>query len=295
MKVSGFTFIKDAVKYAFPVVESIESILPICDEFIVNVGISDDGTIRLIKTINDPKIEIIESRWDPSLRAGGRILAQQTNIALARCRGDWCFYLQADEVVHERDLPQIRRKMEESLDDTEVEGLLFNYYHFYRSYSAYLAHYHWYRQEVRIIRRGRRIQSWGDAQGFRREGKKLRVRHSEAHVYHYGWVRPPEIMQEKNKHQDSLYHNDDWVKRKYQNLKDKYDYLDQIDPKLLKEFTGSHPRVVQNRVRSQHWKFDLDKIKHKVTLRDLRYRIGGIIARLTGLRIGEYKNFIFLK
>lgn len=276
-------------------VESIESILPICDEFIVNVGISDDGTLRLIKSINDPKIEIIESRWDPNLRAGGRILAQQTNIALARCRGDWCFYIQADEVVHERDLSQIRRKVEESLDDAEVEGLLFNYYHFYGSYFTYLDHYHWYRQEVRVIRRGRGIQSWGDAQGFRREGKKLRVRHSEAHVYHYGWVRPPEIMQGKNKYQDSLYHSDDWVKRRYQNSKDEYDYLDQIDPKLLKEFTGFHPRVMQNRVRSQHWKFDLDKIKHKVTLRDLRYRIGGIIARLAGLRIGEYKNFILLK
>lgn len=295
MKVSGFTFVKDAVKYDFPVVESIKSVLPVCDEFIINVGISDDGTLELIKAVNDPKIKVIESWWDPDLRLGGKILAQQTDIALARCRGDWCFYLQADEVVHERDLPQIRKKMEESLDDAKVEGLLFNYYHFYGSYFAYLAHYHWYRQEVRIIRPGRGIQSWGDAQGFRREGKKLRVRHSGAYVYHYGWVKPPEIMQRKSRYKASLYHSDDWVKKKYQESKDEYDYLSKIHPKFLKEFTDSHPTVMQDRVRSQDWKFDLSDSRHKLTWRDLRYRIGGAIARLTGFRIGEYKNFILLK
>ena len=48
MKVSGFSFIKNALIYDFPIVEAIKSILPICDEFVVAVGESDDDTLELI-------------------------------------------------------------------------------------------------------------------------------------------------------------------------------------------------------------------------------------------------------
>jgi hypothetical protein len=44
MKVAGFTFIRNAVKNDYPVVEAITSILSICDEFVVALGNSDDGT-----------------------------------------------------------------------------------------------------------------------------------------------------------------------------------------------------------------------------------------------------------
>ena len=70
MKVSGFTFVRNAVKYDYPVVESIRSILPAVDEFIVNVGRCDDGTLELIRSIRDPKIKIVESVWDETLREG---------------------------------------------------------------------------------------------------------------------------------------------------------------------------------------------------------------------------------
>ena len=68
MKVSGFTFVRNAVKYDYPVVESIRSILPVVDEFIVNIGRCEDGTLELIRSIGDPKIEIVESVWDATLR-----------------------------------------------------------------------------------------------------------------------------------------------------------------------------------------------------------------------------------
>ena len=105
MKVSGFTFCRNAVKYDYPVVESITSALPLCDEFVVNVGRCDDGTLELIQSIHDPRIKIVESVWDESLRKDGLIYSHQTNIALSHCKGDWAFYIQADEVVHEDDLP----------------------------------------------------------------------------------------------------------------------------------------------------------------------------------------------
>src|SRR3990172_8381172 len=115
MKVSGFTFCRNMIKYDFPIVESIRSILPIVDEFIVNVGKSEDHTLELIQSIGDSKIKIIESVWDESLRKDGLILSQQTNIALKQCTGDWAFYLQADEVVHEDDLSGLARLMEVAL------------------------------------------------------------------------------------------------------------------------------------------------------------------------------------
>src|SRR5881628_445587 len=125
MKVSGFTFCRNAVRYDYPVVESIRSILPIVDEFIVNVGQCEDGTLELIRSIGEPKIRIVESVWDETLRKDGLIYAQQTNIALASCTGDWAFYLQADEVIHEDDLPNILQAMRDNLGKTEVLGLLF--------------------------------------------------------------------------------------------------------------------------------------------------------------------------
>lgn len=49
MKVCGFTFIRNAEKYDFPIVEAITSILPICDKFVVAVGESEDNTRAIIK------------------------------------------------------------------------------------------------------------------------------------------------------------------------------------------------------------------------------------------------------
>ena len=135
MQVSGFSFVRNGIKLGYPIVEAISSILPICDEFIIAVGKSEDDTLDRIKAIGDSKIRIIETEWDKKLFVRGQINSFQTNIALKECKGDWCFYVQADEVVHEKFLPIIKSKMEESKDDNEVEGLLFNYLHFWGSYD----------------------------------------------------------------------------------------------------------------------------------------------------------------
>ena len=83
MKVAGFTFIRNAVRYDYPVVESITSLLPLVDELVVCVGNSDDSTLALIESIASPKIKIFHSVWDDSLREGGKVLAVETNKALA--------------------------------------------------------------------------------------------------------------------------------------------------------------------------------------------------------------------
>jgi hypothetical protein len=292
LKVSGFAFVKDVIRFSFPVVESIKSILPICDEFIVNVGRSNDGTFDLISSIKNGKIKIIESEWDPTFKYRGRVLAQQTNIALGKCTGDWCFYLQADEVVHERDLNMILKRMEDELLDERVEGLIFNWIHFYGDYWTFINSYHWYEHEVRIIRNFRGIASWSDAQGFRLNGRKLRVKDIGAYIYHYGWVRPPKVMAAKKRYQDSLYHGNGWQK---EYKEEEFDYHKHIDPWMLKKYYGSHPKVMEKRINEWQGEFNISKSTHRLTFKDMRNRISDFIARKTGWKAGEYKNFILIK
>jgi len=288
MKVSGFTFVKNAIKYDYPITESIKSILPVCDEYVVVHGDSDDDTLNLIKSIDSPKIKIFHTVWEPSLREGGRILAQQTNIALSKTTGDWCFYLQADEVVHEKYLSEIQKAMQKYLENKKVEGLLFKYLHFYGSYDYVAVSRQWYRHEIRIVRNNTGVRSFKDAQGFRIDNRKLKVKPIDAYVYHYGWVRPPKKMKKKVKFFHSLWHSDEWI-RKNVGDEPEYDYnnMDSLEP-----FYGSHPNVMKERIKNSNieFKYNPDKVK-----KGLKRTILDFIEKITGYRIGEYKNYKILK
>src|ERR1700722_12376947 len=167
MKVSGFTFVRDAVRLDYPVVESILSILPIVDEFVVNIGMSGDGTAELIRRLGSPKIRIVESAWNPNMSAGGHVLAQQTNIALFNCTGDWAIYLQADEAIHERDHARLIQIMTDYRSDDRVEGLLLQRISFFGDYHT-LLDVHPLRSELvcRVVKPHRFVLSRGDALGF---------------------------------------------------------------------------------------------------------------------------------
>ncbi|MEJ7589737.1 MAG: glycosyltransferase family 2 protein, partial [Ferruginibacter sp.] len=202
MKVSGFTFVKNAVKYGYPVVESVKSILPLVDEMVICLGDSEDETDSLVASINDKKIKTIHSVWDKNLREGGKVLAVETDKALDATSGDadWLFYIQADEAVHEKYHALIINVMEKYKDDNKVDGILFHYRHFYGSYRFIGDGRSWYSKEIRVIRNDKNIRSFKDAQGFRfNTGKKLRVKLIDAYIYHYGWVRNPVTMFQKFK------------------------------------------------------------------------------------------------
>jgi hypothetical protein len=171
VRISGFSFVRNAIDLYYPVVESIRSALPICDEFVVAAGDSSDATTELLRSIEDPKLRIIETVWDQSQFVKGASNAVQTNIALNACSGDWCFYLQADEVVHEEDLGPLVERLRAYQDDPRVDGLLFEYLHFYADYDHVQTGHSWYRREVRVVRGGQGIRSWKSAQGFRRAGR----------------------------------------------------------------------------------------------------------------------------
>ncbi|MDR1897440.1 MAG: hypothetical protein LBR10_11685 [Prevotellaceae bacterium] len=287
MKVSGFSFIRNAVRYDYPVVEAIQSVLPLCDEFVIAVGKSDDDTLGLIRGISSPKIRIVETVWDDSLRSGGAVLAQETNKAFNAVSddADWAFYIQGDEILHEQYHDTVRREMLRWKDDSDVDGLLFHYRHFYGSYDYVGIAPWWYRNEIRIIRKNRNIYSYRDAQGFRKgENKKLNVKPIDAYIYHYGWVKHPKNMQQKINGFVRLYHDDARLEDNVAKA-DEFDYSN-ID--ALSRFDGTHPKVMTDRISRINWKFDHDLKKTNLSL---KYRFKMLVEKLTGYRIFEYKNY----
>jgi glycosyltransferase involved in cell wall biosynthesis len=295
MKVSGFSYIRNGFIYGYPFLESIRSILPICDEFVIAVGNSTDGTREAIIALGDPKIKVIDTVWDENLRQGGRIFSQQCNIALRAITGDWGFHIQADEVAHENDLEKILEAMRKYKDDERVEGLLFDFLNFYGSYHYIGNTRRWHRREIRVIRNDRHIQSYRDSQGFRyfkspdapeteTAGRKLRVKKSDAFIYHYSYVRSPALMQKKTEYFNSFWHDDNWLKQNMPS-KSEFDYynIDDVSP-----FNGSHPKVMEEIIANHKDSFDPKRIRRNFSLRE---RILYKIEKLTGYRIGEYKNY----
>jgi hypothetical protein len=291
MKVSGFTFIKDAITYDYPIKEAILSILPLCDEFIVAVGKSGDETLELIRSIGSDKIKIVETVWDESLREGGRVLAVETDKAFAAVskESDWAFYIQGDEVIHEKYLPEIKKAMVRYKDDSKVEGLLFDYAHFYGSYDYIGVSSNWYRHEIRVVKNYRDIYSYRDAQGFRKgDNEKLRVAKIDAFVYHYGWVKTPDAMQRKQLNFNKYWHDDSWIEDNVDQVQE-YDYEAHVQE--LTRFDGEHPLVMQDRIKRLNWKFDHDISYNRKSTKD---KAKAFLKSNLGLDF-SYKNYKIVK
>ncbi len=289
MKVSGFTFIRNAVICDYPVVEAIKSILPLCDEVVVAVGRSEDETLELVRSIHPTKIKIIETVWDDNLRTGGRVFAVETDKAFAAIApdADWAFYIQADEIVHEDTYAAIKQSMERWKDDKAVEGLLLEFIHFYGSYKYVADAYNWHRREIRIIKSDKNITSYKDSMGFRKLGKKLAVKHSGGVIHHYSYVKPPVKMMNKARAMNRLWHDDKWVEEKFGDAVE-YDFSN-IDS--LKLFEGTYPAIMKDRIARQNWQFSFDVSKSKMKP---KYRLKRWIERHFGIVIGEYRNYRLL-
>ena len=314
MKVSGFSFARNTSKLFYPIRESILSILPIVDEFVIALGKSDpdDITGDLIRSIKSDKIKIIHTEWDTEkFPVGGAIYAQQTDMAKAACTGDWLFYLQSDEVVHEKYLPAIRNAMEHNLGNTGIDGLLLRYLHFYGDYDHINDFHGWYDKEIRIIRNDPEIHSFMDAQSFRRipdfdgesytskEGTyKLKVREIDASIYHYGWVRPPDFMFKKHFAFHSVQKGEETARMIYdKQASGLFDY-GSLYP--LRIFNGTHPAVMQEKVKEFDWGHMLHyekgykskhlRQKHEMLKNRLLTRIER--AFFNGRHIFDYTNWI---
>jgi glycosyltransferase involved in cell wall biosynthesis len=291
VRLSGFSFVRNAIDLYYPIGESIRSALPICDEFVIAAGDSTDGTTELLRGVGDPKLRIIDTVWDREQFVRGASNAVQTNIALADCRGDWALYLQADEVLHEADYPALLARLDTYRDDPRVDGMLFEYLHFYADYDHFQTAHGWYRREVRLVRNHRGIRSWKSAQGFRHaDGRKLRVVPSGARIFHYGWVRPPRRMTRKTRALAEVHLGIDGARASVPDLDVGFDFgqLHGREP-----FTGTHPAVMRERIAACDWTVQPtpNPQRHDQPSRRL---LTWIENRLLGFRIAEHRNYILL-
>ena len=239
MKISAFTFIKNGEILGYPFIQSIQSILPIVDEFVINVGQSEDDTLALIQSINNPKIRIIQSTWNDNMHDRGYVYGQQKMIAQFNCTGDWAFYIEGDEVYHEDDLDKIKASMQMHVDNPNVEALVFDFYHFYGNANSYLDSPGWYRSEARIIKNS--VRSYAPdglfwlVLGSNKKGRYPKAKHTGARCYHYGWVRSEEQMNLKSEK----------VQKYWGGEPVRIDYS-QMDQSIIKEFSDTHPKIVQD-------------------------------------------------
>jgi glycosyltransferase involved in cell wall biosynthesis len=285
MKVSGFTFIRNGTVLGYPFIESINSILPICDEFIIAVGPSEDDTLARLRKINSKKIKIIQTQWNENMKDRGFVYAQQKMIAHFNCSGDWAFYLEGDEVIHEDDLITIKKLMQKSLNNFKIEALVFDYYHFFGSKDWLATSPAWYRNEARIIRNNLRVWS-PDALYFINMEKNKKGRYPNAvlvnvPIYHYGHVRSIASMNDKLRRVGKYWHKKLPAFTSYK-----------IDPKALKPFLGEHPiimkkwlkekaeptfnpdknHILSEREKKHRWLMSLENI-FKLNLRKKHFRI----------------------
>lgn len=303
MKISGFTLVRSGTRFDYPYLESIRSLLPIVDELVINVGIGDDDTLARLKKFADEegqgKIRLFESHWpldDPEKKRGGLILSEQTNLALDRCTGDWCVYLQADEVLHEEDHSVIRGMIAECEGRRDVEALVFDYVHFYGSFDVVQKTRSAYRREVRAFKRASGARSVGDAQSFRRpDGSKLRAVRACARVFHYGWVRTPEAMKEKTFFMDQLYHGDPTAQAAASGTPftgDNYLYKKFWG---LERYTGTHPAVMAARIQAKNWRWDIEHSPLAWEWKDGKKIALDTFERFTGIRLFEYRSYRLIK
>ena len=294
MKISGFSYVRNGFDYGVPFLEAYQSILPICDEFIVTVGEGNDGTKEAIQKLNDPKIRIIDTVWDMSLRANGKIFAQQTNMALDAITGDWAFHIQADEVIHENDIYKIKEAVERNDNDKRVEGFILPFIHFWGGYDHIRTSRRVHKNEVRLFRNGLGVRSYRDSLGFRKykdfkayandteKGEKLRVKKIDAPIYHYTEVRGPGAKTKKAAAIGAFYEKNDGKPVQ----KEEYGY------DRLEKFTGTHPRLMNEKVKAQDWEYVFNPKKAVWRTKD---RIMQPIEDILGFKIGEYKNYKLIK
>lgn len=301
MKISAFTYVRNSITLGYPIVQSIKSLLPLVDEYIVVVGDSTDGTREAIDAIGDKKIKIIDTIWDDDLRKGGKIFAQQANIGFDATSkdSDWLFHLQADEIIHENDLTIIKQSLQSNLSDKRVEGFLLKFINFFGDYNHYCPSRRFHQREIRIVKNDPHIRSFKDSMGFRKfidphdeneKGTKLWVKQIEATVYHYSWVKPPKKQKAKQIAFSKRYNpTDDFIKEIEEKYGDEHDYRDYD---YLNKFTGTHPTVMLAEVASKDWVFKYDPAKNNMSFKE---KFMKLVETITGKQFFIYKNYKVLK
>lgn len=287
MEVSAFTFIRNAVKLDYPIREAIVNLLPMVDEFIVNVGRlgdePDDGTLGLVQSIDSPKVRIIQSQWNPHLSTGAYVYAQQTDVALMNCQGQWGIYVQCDEIIHEQDFDLLTDAMRRYRDDRRVDGLSLQQLNFWGDYRTLFNVRPWVgRRKCWVVKPHHFVLSRGDAANFtvhpkyKERGRKLRVMATDARQFHYGAVKSLAAISAKRENEQRFWSAGavDMAQLTEQL------YYRQYPRRFFTEFSGEHPAVMADRIAGHEVHLDLNHSgwRHELTGREAWQQCLGWLA-----------------
>lgn len=277
------------MRLGFPFLESVRSLAPLCDEVIVAVGEGEDETeARLEELAKEIPLKIIRTEWDMQAVKGGTELARQTNIALDACKHEIVFYIQGDEVLHEEDYGHLAVDIDRLVAHPEAASLVLHWVHFFGDQHTVVHSRRWYRKEIRVFKKSSGLRSYKDAQGFRKltDGKwtTLPALESRARMFHYGWVRPAELMATKTNEFQHWWHGKEGKLDKNTIFRPQYG---------VREFFGTHPKVMREYLAA------LPKVDQKFhnfskppkNKESLRLYVTDIIEKATGYRPGEFKNY----
>lgn len=285
--ISGYTFLRNGVKLGYPFVESLRSLLPLCDEVIVALGDCADGTEEALLAIGDPKLRIIRTQWNERMQDRGFVYAQQKMIAHYNCTGDWAFYLEGDEVLHERDIETIRAAVNRHHDDARVEAFAFRYLHFYGSPATLAVSPGWYRTEVRLVRNTLR---WFAPDGLfsvvmdkNKRGRYPRAVLLDTQIYHYGHARRGEYMTKKTASVE-----------KYWGGEPRPHAYANIDAQAIAPFAGTHPAIVAGWLRDHAEKEFTPDNSRRPTRKEKKHRLMMALEKLFGLELSK-RHYIRLR
>ena len=251
--------------------EAIHSALPICDEYIIVAGDSDDETLDHLASLDDPRIRIIHTRWSPDTTPQKCLLAQQTNIGLGFCQGRWCLYLQANEVLHEDSLPQLHGLMEQHADNQAVEAMLLERLTMWSDYDHYIPVYpRRFKYTARIIRPNigtysiRDGMSFAIFDGFSTKGRYPQSIDSGIDLYRYGFVHS--VAQQAAKFERAVH------KTEASEAAGMDYYSQRLPRQFIARYEGSHPQVMTDRIAAYPAEDRLDLNRCRTLLTPLERR-----------------------
>lgn len=245
--ISGHMIIKNGIKFDYPFREACLSILPICEEFIFIEGQGEDGTYEALLELQKqhPKIQVYREEW---VKEHYSVLSDLTNKAIERCTQPFHFQIQADECVHEQYLGKIKAMC--NRDDFDFA--FFGVYHFFSNFDTIYQPGVFYDRFIRVARRSLYpdICSFSDAMSLgcpSTDCKRFReVSHDRIKVHHYGYVRKPKELIEKQKQMTKWWgyqELDPYLQHGDEN--GKIDWMEKFRPEQLRPFPDTHPAAIQ--------------------------------------------------